>query len=218
VQRDEAHVGERLVHQGADPRQQVEHILRRDHQLLVPRPTASGHEAGEAALVVPALRVAHRERADARPQADGGRRHRGRVDAAADQASQRHVADEAQPHRLVDPRADPLDPFPRARRRVRLEAQVPVAGDRSLVVAGHERLARRELPYPPDHGVGVGNEVEGQIARESVGIELPADRGMREQRAQLGAPHQPAARLRVVERLFTHAVAGEQKLLAPPIP
>src|SRR5262249_20784464 len=49
-------------------------------------------------------------------------------------------------------------------------------------------------------------------------VELTADAGMRENRPELGAEDQPAAQLRVVERLLAHTITGEKKDLATLVP
>jgi len=106
IERHEAHVGDRLVEQHAEALEHRRHVRRRDQQFLVHGAQALGRQTGEAALVVRALGVADRERAQAWLLPHGTGRDRGGVDAAAEEAAERHVADEPQRHRVVEPPHD----------------------------------------------------------------------------------------------------------------
>ena len=176
-----------------------------------------GGQTCEAALVVGALGVADGERAQPGLQARRAGGHSARVDAAAEKAAERHVADEPQRHGLVEPAHDVAAPG-RLVALLRPRGQLPVALDAHLAATCGERVAGRQLVHIADDRVRIGNEVVGEIARQTLRIEGATDVRVSQHRAQLGAEHEPAVRFRVVRRLFAHAVAGEKQQLAAAVP
>src|SRR5262249_56387364 len=72
VQRDEAHVGEGLVEQAAEPPQHAGGVVGRDHQLLVLGAEVTGDDPRPGTLVVARVVVADREGTDAAALAGPG--------------------------------------------------------------------------------------------------------------------------------------------------
>src|SRR5262245_16096275 len=76
----------------------------------------------------------------------------------------------------------------------------------------------RQLAHPADDRVRVGDVTAAEVARQTEHVELAADARMREDGSQLGPEDQPAAELRVVERLLAHAIPRQEEDLAPFVP
>ena len=144
-------VAERLVEM---PREvlEVAERLGSQHELVVLRREGPGDLAGVRELVV--VRLAepdgeglHRRAAEPRHRGDDG----ARVDAAAQEGAEGHVAHEVQADRLVDERGEPLGELRSPRPAVRLEAHVPVALDaRGGARSREQAMAGLELLHPRD--------------------------------------------------------------------
>ena len=128
VERNARGPGDRLVLVPDEPRQRLEELLLRDGHLVMSRADVLGDIASKAQFAVASLAVADGEglhRLAAQALHDRG--DDARVDAAAQEHAQRHVAHQPQPHRLFDRPAAARDEILLVRGRRRRRGNVPVA-------------------------------------------------------------------------------------------
>ena len=141
-----------------------------------------------------------------------------RVDAAAEEGSQRHVAHEAEPDGLAQALLELVDDLT-VRSSVRaVEVEVPVRLDRRSSLLPDEPVARRELADPREDGVGGGHVLEREVVLEGRPVELSRTGRVLEERLQLGAEQQRAVELGVVQRLLAEPVPCEQQAPPPRVP
>jgi hypothetical protein len=152
----------------------------------------------------------------------GHHRHDGtRIDAAGQERTERHLGDHAQPHAL----AEPLEQFRLCvfgvmmRRR---EAHVPVLLRRRQRPASrrtNQRVRGRQLERGTEDGARLGHVAEREVVLDSVRIDAPLQRAVRQQRLELGAEQQvPVRQQRVVQRLHAEPVAREEQRLPVLVP
>ena len=171
-----------------------------------------------ALVVAPVLREAARERLHALLRGVAGeRRHRARVQAAAEVGGHRHVAAQVQGDRLAQQRLDALLEVLRRVVEVEVVVDLPVALGRDPAVADPHAVAGQELAHALEQGLAGQAELEGQVVLEP--LEVRADgRQERQQRLRLRGEVEDVADLGVVERLDPEAVARAEQLLLALVP
>ena len=172
-------------------------------------------------LVVSVLGEPDRERLDLPVRLP--RRHRrddgARVDAAAQERADRHVADLVGGDRIGQHLAQLLDQLAFGGNLVGLELDVPVALDAQRRTAlGHRKARRLELLHAVDDALRRRRRHEREQMAERLPVDRAIDLGQRENRLQLGRERDAAVDLRVVERLDAQAIAGQQQPLVPHVP
>ena len=203
------HVPQRLVEQGRV-------VDRARGQLVVIGPQPLGHAQRVAELVGAAvLGERDRERLDGPRGALGhDRRDQARVEPAAEHHAERHVGD----HPHVDGLAQQLEQLLRVlgkalvRPLLAVDVRVPV---RVLVdqaaVLPDEDGRRRELVHAREQGARAGDEAVGEEQLRGERVELRLDEAAGDQRLDLRGEREAVRRLRPVQRLDAHAVAGEHE-------
>jgi hypothetical protein len=151
-----------------------------------------------------------RERHQPRNPPARRRDDRRRVHATGEEAPERDVADQL----TLDPRlergANPLDPLAFADGLVGLELEIPVAPRFVDPLRGTQQVTSGKHPHALEQRSIRVDVLEREVLPEGVGRDARAQaRG--KQGFDLGAEQQPAADLRVIERLHTEAVAHERQ-------
>ena len=226
-------IGEGLVEQDGQARDDVQPVPRRHVQLGVLGSQMAGHRPGVLRLVVTGLLEPDREGPHRAVrlrlhQRDDGRR----VDPAGQEGAERDVrghlpADRLDQQaaqgvrrlfgrafeRLRAPRRDDVPQRP-VRLRFRQFAGAlprPAGGDPDVRARGQfsyplvNRPGRRDVEVP---------EQQGQRAA----VDVSGERGMRGERLQLGPEQEHAVLPAVVEGLFAHPVAGQRERPVPAVP
>ena len=188
-------------------------------ELLVAGREMIGDDAGVAPLVVRGTVVSHRERPDAGTLPRRGARDHRRVDPAAHEAADRHVAHQAPRDGAVEaaarsPRSTRARPPPaRAGSEMSQYRRVTIRPPAATSACPGGSLRRRR---GSSAGRGCSRTPgSGRALRDRAGRRR--DR-VRQQRTQLGGEDEPAVRHRVVQWLLAHPVASEKQLLPVPVP
>ena len=184
---DRGGVGERLAVVAHDLRDDLDRVGPHDELVVV-----GAEQLGDLACVRQLVEVVvieadrerlHRAAARLRHRGDDG----GRVDAARQEGSERHVGDQPAARRGADVLEDRLVQLARV---LDLElagvVEPPVAVERELPVARAPACAPAEACAPREDRERRGDVPVGEEAVDRPGVELPRDRVVLEQRAQLG--------------------------------
>ena len=219
VGRDRRGVAERLVQIPGEVIDDLEGV-RLEQELVVLGPEPLGHEPRVARLVVVRLREADRERLHrARVQPRHGRHDRARIDAAAQERAQRHVAHEVQADGFLDELAEPLHEVRLGPSVLGLEAWIPVPfGAHAPARRGEQNVPGLELADAVDDAVRRGRAPEREEAADRAPVEVALDVDRLQQRLQLRREEELAAGLGIVERLDAQPVASHQQRPAARIP
>ena len=186
-------------------------------RLVVAGPQLVGHEGVRAA------REVHREGGELAvvppPEAVGGQRgHHAGVQAARQQAAQRHVGHRLPVHGVGEQVPDGPG---RGRQVVGVLPGLkrPVGGGAYPAPADPHVRARPYLGEPPVDAVPRrrGPDLAEQL-RQPLGVNLRAELRVREDGLGLGPEQHPVRLRRVVEGLDAQPVPGEQQFLPPPVP
>ena len=182
--------------------------------------TSATKRASASSLPVARLLEADRERLhravhQLRHQCDD----QARVEAAAEHRTERDVAHQAQPDRLLEPGQQPRTPLlevtPALERRLRV-APVPALLD--LAVLHDEDAARLELLHCGERRRRRREEAERQVGVDRLVVEVGRDEPAREEALELGREDEEVAADRVVDRLDPEAIAGYHAALPRLIP
>ncbi len=201
-------IGERLVE---EPGQRVERQLRVGLQTcrVVHGVQARRGALGDRQLVEGLLAEAHRAEHERVGAAAGhGVGDRARVDAAGEEAAERHVADELLAHRGVER----LEDLRAARRSAQLVAgELPVALDAQRAVLQDQHARGRQALHALPGGLGPADPALDEVVEQRARAQAPRQFPAGEQRLGLAPEPQPPGRARVVERLDADPVAREQQ-------
>ena len=221
----ERRIGERFVEQISEPRQQRPRVGGGEGELVMLRAQALRHRPGEWFLAVTRLLEADGEALEPLPR---GHRPRGggdgaRIDAAAEEDADGHVADQPVPHRRAQGVPQRLGPRARvARRRATgappAEGQVPVPVEANPARGHGKRVPGGKLAHAREDRRGIGQVAAGEVAGQPFQIEIAADLGVGEQGPDFRGEHEPPVALGVVEGLFPHPIPGGEERLALGIP
>ena len=173
-----------------------------------------------AQLVVPVLHEADRKRLHAaRREPRHGGDDGARVDAAAQEGADRHVADLVPRHGRGQEQTQPVDELLLRRALVGLEREVPVPLDSDRPAGRRHRNPRRlELAHALDDAVRRSRRQKREQVAHAFPVQVPFDFRQLENRLQLRRKHEIAVDLRVVERLDAQTIAREKQLPPPFVP
>ena len=182
---------------------------------------ARGDNTREASLVVTGRVEANREGLEPErvrvARREGG--DRAGVDASTHEDPDRHVADEAAPHRHFELIDQSPTPFALVDGVVGRERQAPVRRDLRLGAGrDYEHVRGGEFRGARQDRVRRGDCVDQQVPREALEIERVRNVGVLEQRSELGAEHEHSRAVVIVERLLAHPVPCQHELPLRPIP
>src|SRR5215204_5726753 len=144
---------------------------------------------------------------------------RARINAAAQEHAERHVAGQSEAHRLLQPpgnavmRGSDLGLAARA-----FERQLPILPKFGSARADGERVRRRQRHYALDDGQRILHRPEHEVRAYSREVEPSLDQPRCEKGVHFRGEDELAALLSVVERLYAEAVANEEEFLAAFVP
>ena len=204
-----------------DELRQVFQERRIQRALVVLGAGGAGHRACMRRLVE--LRVGQPDRECRQVlHADALREHRdqqARVEAAAQEGADGHVAHQVQPQRFVDLFFELVGERLVAALELRLVGEVPVAANRGFAaVLEHQHVPGREFADAAVHRARRRDEAQGQVLVERLEIHLAQRRVAGEQRLDLRREGEAGRGARVVERLLAEVVARDDQLAAARIP
>ena len=219
VGRDGRGVAERLVQEPRQVVHDVHHVGRHD-QLVVLRAVSLCDQAGVAQLVVILLVEADRERLHGSGrQARHGRDHGARVDAAAQEGPQGHVAGQVEADRFREQLPQPLHEGLLVLAFVGLETHVPVRLDPYPPARGSDQdVPGLELAHALHDALRGGSAQESEQVIDRAPVQAPFHVGELQDCLQLRGEDQPAAGHGVVQGLDAHPVAREQQFPAAFVP
>ena len=155
----------------------------------------------------------------------GGAQHRrrdqGRVEPAREERADGNFGHQADLGGVVDAPLQLVGRLGLGRRRgvARLDLrQIPVARHRDLAAVPLHDRRRRQLLDAAEHRQRRRDIAQGEVGAERVVVDGAVHLRHGQERLDLGAEHQVAAQLRVVERLDAQAVAREDQLLDAVVP
>ena len=120
------------------------------------------------------------------------RHHGARIDAAGKECAERDFRHQAHPDRGAQDLDGPLARFRFADLELSGEVGKPVTLDFDFALFPTQTVARLELLDCAISGEWRGHTHEREVMMERIGLDLPADLGMKEQRAKLGSENQLA--------------------------
>ena len=139
------------------------------------------------------------------------------IDAAAEESSERHVADHPQPDRFLELAGEAVDRggiVAAAVGRDVFGRRIPVALDRDLALRPGHAMRRRQFGDPGEHAFRPGAVAQRQIGVDPGEIGLARHQWAFQQRLDLGGKDQAAVRSVVVDRLDPEPVARDQDAVA----
>ena len=145
--------------------------------------------------------------------------HRAGIEPPAQERSDRHVAQEPAPDRSPE---EVLQPFQGMRfgfmSAVRPEHELPIGLRDPPVFLEPEGVAREELENAPENGPGRRDVGIGQVIVDRGKIDVPHDRGVRQERLHLGGEREVPRTVMVEEGFLPEAVTRGEERLALRVP
>ncbi len=186
---EEAGVGEGLIELRRRGRDQIEAVLSRELLRDVLGPEALGGELRPGRLVEALLLEADGEGLQRLLVADGERGDGGGVHSSREEHADRYVRDQALGHGGVEQAQELRPGLARGDALAGGPGDVPVAAEAEAAVVEDGDVRRGELADAAQDGGGRGDVFAGEVLDERLGIELPRDRPVRQQRLELGGEH-----------------------------
>ncbi len=220
VGRDDGGVGQGLVQEAGQRRNEAADFGRGDDEGAVIGPELAGHDPGGVELVERFFPEADGVRLDPRP---GDLAHQGGdgagIDAAAEKDAEGDVGDEPAPDGFPEPVDDLRRVFGRRagdNRRFGV-ADVPVGKLGFLPVLENEQAAGQDFPDPAEDRARGRNVLESEEPGQGLEVDVPGNRGL-EEGLDLGGEIEPRSDPAIMERFDSQAVAGQDEAAAFRVP